>query len=98
MLTLRGSSLLLAVIILLAIAWNTDITMVYIFFVISFVMFFLSYCHLHLNAPNIAAQRLVQETAFEDEILNVKMSINNNLPRGVSFFEILDNFPAAQPG
>ncbi len=98
MLTSRGISLLLAVILLLAISWNTDITMVYIFFVITFVMFCLSYFHMRLNIPNIEVQRLAQETAFEDEMLNVKMRIRNNLSRGATFFEILDYFPAAQPG
>jgi len=98
MLTSRGISLLLAVIILLAIAWNTDITMVYIFFVIGFVMFILSYFHMYLNIPDIEIRRVTQETVFEDEMLNVKMSIRNNLSRGSSFFEVLDYFPAAQPG
>jgi uncharacterized protein (DUF58 family) len=98
MLTFKGISLLLSVIVLLAIAWNTDITMVYIFFVITFVMFILAYFHMHLNMPKIEVSRLAQETAFEDEILNVKMKIRNNLSRGTSYFEILDYFPAAQPG
>ncbi|MCX5692786.1 MAG: DUF58 domain-containing protein [Candidatus Omnitrophica bacterium] len=98
MLTSRGVSLLLAVIILLAIAWNTDITMVYIFFVITFVMFILAYFHMRLNMPNIEIQRTTQETAYEDEMLNVKIKIRNNLSRGASFFEILDYFPAAEPG
>ena len=53
MLTSRGISLLLTVIILLAIAWNTDITMVYIFFVIAFVMFVMSYFHMRLSIPGI---------------------------------------------
>jgi len=98
MLTSRGISLLLTVIILLAIAWNTDITMVYIFFVITFVMFILSYVHMRLNMPGIEAQRSAQETAYEDEMLNVKMKIRNNLSRSSSFFEMLDYFPAAEPG
>jgi len=98
MLTSRGISLLLAVIVLLAIAWNTDITMVYIFFVIALVMFVLSYFHMRLNTPDINIQRTAQETAFQDEMLNIKMNIHNNISRGVSFFEIMDYFPAAQPG
>jgi len=98
MLTSKGVSLLLAVIILLAIAWNTDITMVYIFFVIAFVMFVLSYFHMRFNIPDIEIHRVMQETAFEDEMLNIKMSIRNNLSRGASFFEIMDYFPAAKPG
>jgi uncharacterized protein (DUF58 family) len=98
MLTSRGISLLLAVIILIAIAWNTDITMVYIFFVTAFVMFILSYIYMRLSIPNIEVQRTTQETAFEDEMLNIKMKIRNNLSRGVSFFEVLDYFPAAELG
>jgi uncharacterized protein (DUF58 family) len=98
MLTSRGVSLLLAVIILIAIAWNTDITMVYIFFVTAFVMFILSYIYMRLSIPNIEVQRTTQETAFEDEMLNIKMKIRNNLSRSMSFFEILDYFPAAEPG
>ncbi len=98
MLTSRGISLLLAVIILLAIAWNTDITMVYIFFVITFVMFVLSFFHMRLSVVDIDIQRSVQETAYEDEMLNIKMKIRNKLSRNSSFFEIIDYFPAAQPG
>jgi len=98
MLTSRGISLLLAVIILIAIAWNTDITMVYIFFVIALVMFILSYIHMRLNMPNVDVKRLAQEAAFEGEILNINMAIRNNLSRGSSFFELLDSFPGAQPG
>jgi len=98
MLTSRGISLLLAVVTLIAIAWNTDITMVYIFFVIALVMLILSYFHMYLNSPDIEIRRVTQETAFEDEMLNIKMSIRNKLPRSSSFFEVLDYFPAAQPG
>lgn len=98
MLTAKGISLLLAVIILLAIAWNTDITMVYIFFVITFVMFILSFLHMHFNIPEIEITRTVQETAFEDEMLNIKMTVRNKRSRASFFFEIIDKFPAAQPG
>jgi len=98
MLTFKGVFLLLAVIILLAIAWNTDITMIYIFFVIALVMFVLSYLHMYLNIPNIEVQRLTQDTAYEDEIINVKVKIRNNLSRGTSFFEVLDYFSAAERG
>ena len=98
MLTSRGISLLLSVIILLAIAWNTDITMVYIFFTITFIMFILSYFHMRFNIPNIEVQRSAQETAYEDEMLNIRIKICNKLSRGASFFEILDYFPAAEPG
>lgn len=98
MLTSKGISLLLTVIILLAIAWNTDITMVYIFFVVAFVMFVLSFIHLQLNAPNIEVARSVQETAFEDEMLNVKLHIRNKHSLPLYFFEIVDRFPGAQSG
>jgi len=98
MLTSRGISLLLAVIILIAIAWNTDITMVYIFFVTAFVMFILSYIYMRLSIPKIEVQRTTQETAFEDEMLNIKMKIRNKSLRSSSFFEILDYFPAAESG
>jgi len=98
LITLKGISLLLAVIVLIAIAWNTDITMVYIFFVVAFVMFILSLAHTYFNVPNIEVRRDVQETAFEDEVLNIRMHIHNNLSRPVYFFELMDFFPAAQPG
>src|SRR3989338_805013 len=98
MLTSTGISLLLSVIILLAIAWNTDITMVYIFFTITFIMFILSYFHMRFNIPNIEVQRSAQETAYEDEMLNIRIKICNKLSRGASFFEILDYFQAAEPG
>ena len=54
MFTVKSIFLLIAVVVLLAIAWNTDITMVYIFFVISFVMFILSFIHLQVNIPDIS--------------------------------------------
>jgi len=98
MFTSKSISLLLIVVILIAIAWNTDITMVYIFFVIAFVIFTLSFAHMYINAPSLTISRTMPDTAFEDEILNVKMTVTNNQPRSFYFFEILDRFPAAQPG
>lgn len=96
-LTSKGVFLLISIDILLAISWNTDITMVYIFFVVAFVMFILSFVHLKLNVPNIDVRRTVQHTAFEDEMLNVKLDIHNKKPLPISFFEILDIFPGASP-
>jgi len=98
MLTSKSISLLLVVIVLIAIAWNTDITMVYIFFTIAFVILLLSFAHMYVNAPSISIERSVPETAFEDEMLNVKMSVSNKRSIGFYFFEIKDRFPAAQPG
>lgn len=98
MFTAKGIFLLLAVIILLAIAWNTDITMVYIFFVITFVMFVLSFIHLQFNIPNIGVTRQMQETAYENDVLNVKINIQNKRGHGIYFFEIIDYFPGAAPG
>ncbi|MBU1852506.1 MAG: DUF58 domain-containing protein [Candidatus Omnitrophica bacterium] len=97
MFTLKGLFLLIAVVLLLAIAWNTDITMVYIFFVIAFVMFLLSFIHLQFNAPDINITRQVYDTAYEDDMLNVKMDIYNKRPLSIYFFEILDKFSGAAP-
>ena len=98
MFTAKGIFLLITVILLLAIAWNTDITMVYITFVIALVMFILSFLHLQISIPSISITRELNETAFEDDMLNVKMSIRNNRGLGAYFFEVLDRFPAAPPG
>ncbi|NQV04792.1 MAG: DUF58 domain-containing protein [Candidatus Omnitrophica bacterium] len=98
MFTAKGIFLLITIILLLAIAWNTDITMVYITFVIALVMFILSFLHLQISIPSISITRELNETAFEDDMLNVKMSIRNNRGLGAYFFEVLDRFPAAPPG
>lgn len=97
MLTPKSIFLLITVILLLVIAWNTDITMVYIFFVIAFVMFVLSFIHLQFNIPDIALSREAQETAFEDDMLNVKLDIRNKRGINASFFEIIDTFSGALP-
>ena len=97
MFTAKGIFLLITIILLLAIAWNTDITMVYITFVIALVMFILSFLHLQISIPGISITREINETAFEDDMLNVKMSIRNNRGLGAYFFEVLDRFPAAPP-
>lgn len=98
MFTAKGIFLLITIILLLAIAWNTDITMVYITFVIALVMFILSFLHLQFSIPSISITRELNETAFEDDILNVKMNIRNNRGLAAYFFEVLDRFPAAAPG
>jgi len=98
MLTAKSTFLLITVIVLLAIAWNTDITMVYIFFVIVFVMFVLSFAHLQLSIPDISITRDMHDTAYEEDMLNVKMGIRNKRNMGVSFFELIDRFPGAAPG
>ncbi|MBU4311641.1 MAG: DUF58 domain-containing protein [Candidatus Omnitrophica bacterium] len=97
MFTAKSIFLVITVVVLLAIAWNTDITMVYIFFVISFVMFVLSFVHLQINIPDISVTRELNETAFEDDILNVKMEISNKRGLAASFFELIDRFPAGPP-
>lgn len=97
MFTSKSIFLLITVIILLAIAWNTDITMVYIFFVVSFVMFLLSFIHLQFNIPDINISKEVQDTAYENDIVNLKMSIRNNRRLPVNFIELLDKFPGGPP-
>lgn len=98
MFTPKSIFLLISVIVLLAIAWNTDITMVYIFFVVTFVMFILSFIHLQFNIPDISITREAQETAYEDDLVNVKMAIRNKRNLGLFFFEIIDRFPGAATG
>ncbi|MFC1624107.1 DUF58 domain-containing protein [Candidatus Omnitrophota bacterium] len=97
MFTTKSIFLLTAVIILLAIAWNTDITMVYIFFVVAFVMFVLSFIHLQFNIPDIAIAREVHDTVYEDDVIDVKMHIRNKRPLNIYFFELLDRFSGASP-
>lgn len=98
MFTAKSIFLLVSIIVLLAIAWNTDITMVYIFFVIAFVIFVLSFIHLQLNVPEINVIREMTEVAYEDEALNVKMKIRNKRNLDLYFFELIDRFPGAPPG
>ncbi|MFA4992219.1 MAG: DUF58 domain-containing protein, partial [Candidatus Omnitrophota bacterium] len=98
MFTSKSVSLLVAIVVLLAIAWNTDITMVYIFFVISFVLFALTFLHLHFNVPELIISRKLPDTAFEDEMVDVKMELQNKKGLPVYFFEILDKFPGGEPG
>lgn len=97
MFTAKSIFLIITVVVLLAIAWNTDITMVYIFFVVSFVMFVLSFAHLQFNIPNISITREMNDTAFEGDMLNVKMEIRNKRVLNTSFFELIDRFPAGPP-
>ena len=97
MFTSKSIFLLITIILLLAIAWNTDITMVYIFFVIAFVMFVLSFIHLKVNIPDVKLIREVHDVAYEEDILNVKLDIRNKRRLSIYFFEILDRFPGAPP-
>jgi len=98
MFTSKSIFLLIAFILLLAIAWNTDISMVYIFFVVAFVIFVLSFIHLQLTIPNILVTRDIDDTVYENDMLNIKIDVQNKRHLGVYFFEIVDQFPAAPPG
>lgn len=93
MFTSKSIALLAAIFILIAIAWNTDITMIYIFFAIAFVMFALSFVHMQLSMPGIDVKRNISETAFEGEMLNVKIEVQNKRGLGAYFFELIDIFP-----
>lgn len=93
MFTSKSIALLFAIFILIAIAWNTDITMIYIFFAIAFVMFALSFVHMQLSMPGIDVKRNISETAFEGEMLNVKIEVQNKRGLGAYFFELIDIFP-----
>lgn len=97
MFTSKSVFLLITIIVLLAIAWNTDITMVYILFVVTFVMFVLSFMHLQVNIPDISVSRELHDTANEDDLLNINIDIKNRRTLPLYFFEILDRFPGASP-
>ncbi|MFH1854266.1 MAG: DUF58 domain-containing protein [Candidatus Omnitrophota bacterium] len=97
MFTSKSVFLLIVVIILLAIAWNSDVTMVYIFFVVGFVMFLLSFIHLQFNVPDVTISREVQGTAYEGDIINIRMTILNRRGLPLFFFELLDMFPGGPP-
>ena len=71
--------------------------MVYIFFVIAFVIFALSFLHLHLNIPDIEITRQVHEAAYEGDALNVKIGIKNRRGLAAYFFELFDCYPGALP-
>ena len=98
MFTAKSIFLLISIIVLLLIAWNTDITMVYILFAIAFVMFSLSFIHQYLSIPDILLTREIHATAYEDDMLNVKMDVQNKRSLSVYFFELIDTFPGAPPG
>jgi uncharacterized protein (DUF58 family) len=98
MFTAKGVLLLISVILLLIIAWNTDITMVYILFVITFVMFVLSFIHLQLSIPECSLTRELQEIAYEGDMLNVKLTIRNKRGLGFYLFELVDRFMGSAPG
>ena len=98
MFTAKSIFLLISIIVLLAIAWNTDITMVYIFFVIAFVIFVLSFIHLQFNIPDIDIIREINEVAYEGDALNVKMKVRNKRNLSLYFIELVDKFPGAPPG
>ncbi len=97
MFTSKSICLLVTFIALLAIAWNTDITVVYICFVLVFVMFVLSFIHLQFNIPDISITRDMRDTAFEGDVVNVNLNIKNKRGLGAYFFELIDMFPAAAP-
>jgi len=83
---------------LLIVAWNTDITIIYIFFVVAFVMFVISFIHLQINIPELTIKRDAELTAFEGELLNVKIEVVNKRGFGIYFFELIDIFPSSPPG
>ena len=95
MFTPKSIFLLIVTIALLAISWNTDITMVYIFFTVTLVIFVLSFVHLQITKPDIAISRKIYDTAYEDELLNVNLDAHNKRGFAVHFFEICDFFPGA---
>jgi len=95
MFTPKSIFLLIVTIALLAISWNTDITMVYIFFTVTLVMFVLSFVHLQITKPDIVISRELYDTAYEDDMLSVNLDVHNKRGFAVHFFEICDFFPGA---
>lgn len=95
--TAKSIALIIAVLLLLVIAWNTDITLVYILFLASFLLFVGSFIILQLNIVNLQVTRYIEETAFEDEMLDVGLIIENKRTLPNYLFEVVDNFSCGPP-
>ncbi len=95
--TTKSIALIIAVLLLLVIAWNTDITLVYILFLASFLLFVGSFIILQLNIVNLQVARNIEETAFEDEMLDVGLVIENKRALPNFLFEVVDNFSCGPP-
>ncbi len=95
--TAKSITLIIAVLLLLVIAWNTDITLIYILFLAGFILFVGSFLLLQLSIPKININRTIEETAFEDEMLDVGLAIENKKAFPNYFFEIIDGFLCGPP-
>jgi uncharacterized protein (DUF58 family) len=91
-------ALILLSILLLLIAWNRDINLLYAMFALVSSITILSHILPRLSLRGVDAERHIPSTAFEDEVMEVVLDVKNNHRRGRYMIEMIDHIPALAPG
>ncbi len=95
--TLKGKINFLLTIILFFIAWNTGIELVYY---LSFVSLSISiFCLIlaQFSLGKVSCSRIIKGIVFEDDTLNVKLSLKNDGHLSKYYLQLIDSFPAGYP-
>lgn len=95
--TLKGKINFLLTVSLFLIAWNTGIELVYYLSFVSASISIFSWILAQFSLGKVSCSRIIKGIVFEDDTLNVKLSLKNDgfLPK--YYLQLIDSFPAGYP-
>lgn len=94
----KRNVLLLLTVLFFFIAWNRTINLLYGMFALLAATLVLAHVLPRYSLRGVVASRSLPATAFEGELIDICIDVNNRGMAGRSMIEVVDIFPAAEPG
>jgi uncharacterized protein (DUF58 family) len=94
----KRNVLLLLTVLFFFIAWNRSINLLYGMFALLAATLMLAHVLPWYSLRGVAASRSLATTAFEGDLIDISIDVVNSSMAGRSMIEVVDTFPAAEPG
>jgi len=94
----KRNVLLLLTVLFFFIAWNRSINLLYGMFALLAATLVLAHALPRYSLRGVIASRSLPTTAFEGDLIDICIDVKNSSMTGRSMIEVVDAFPAAEPG
>ena len=94
----KRNILLLLTVLFFFIAWNRTINLLYGMFALLAATLVLAHVLPRYSLRGVAAARSLPTTAFEGDLVDIGIDVRNSSMASRSMIEVVDAFPAAEPG
>lgn len=94
----KRNVLLLLTVLFFFIAWNRTVNLLYGMFAMLAAILVLAHVLPWYSLRGVVASRSLPRTAFEGDLIDICIDVRNSSMSGRSMIEVVDAFPAAEPG